>query len=188
MSRAGQGWLPVWLHLALIGAASLASLRLSAQVDALYRASGHPAGHMRGQLSFSAETMIQHFAVMHDAGTLDLYRQSQILDFALIACYAVLALVTGMLLARLGGPGSLGRRLGLAGAGLGLAGAAADLLENLTSLHMLAQPQEIATLTAIVYSSFAALKFLCLLIAGGVLIAALVVGLAERLAGAYRPR
>ncbi len=183
-----NGRLPGLWHALVLAGALAGALWLAARVDALYLAAGHPVSHAKGQLAFSATRIESHFAAMEAAGTLHLYAASQRLDFALIAAIALVAVLAGSFLARLGGPGSRGWQAGLTGAWLGVAGAVMDAAENLASFAMLSSAQAIPQALALAYSSFAAAKFACLGLAVVAFLVALLVGLVERLAGAYRPR
>lgn len=180
--------IPVLWHFGVLSLGCLVMFWIAARVDALYLASGHPASHAAGQLSFSALQIQAHYAAMQEDGSLHLYVASQRSDFGLIAAIALVSVLLGTFLARLGGPGSLGWRLGMGAAGLGLAGASMDVIENLLSFVMLARPQDIPQGLAFVYSSFAATKFGLLKLAMLAALASLLVGTVERLAGAYRPR
>ena len=180
--------LPLLMHGAAVLGAFAAFQGIKAVLDASYAASLHPVDYATGQLAFDSEVIEGYYAVMIEAGTLDIYWRTQMIDFGFIASIMVLSVLLGTFLARLGGPGSWGARAGIAGAVLGLAGATMDVLENLMSFVMLANPQNISQLVAFVYSSFAAAKFGLLTLAMLAMLAALVIGLFERLARAYRPR
>lgn len=180
--------LPVWLHGAGVVAAFAGFQAIKSVLDASYAASRHPVDYATGQLAFDAATIEGYFAVMIEAGTLDIYWRTQIIDFGFIASIMALSVLLGTFLARLGGVGSYGARLGLAGAFLGVTGAVMDTAENLTSFIMLANPQDIAQPVALIYSSFAAAKFGLLTLAMLAMVLSVLVGLVERLAGAYRPR
>ncbi len=179
---------PVLWHVLALGLAGAGMVWLLVRVDALYLASNHPVSHAAGQLAFSAARIEAHYAEMQAAGTLHLYAASQRLDFGLIAAIALVAVLLGSLLARLGGPGSRGWRAGWAAAVLGVAGAGMDAVENLLSFVMLSNPQVIPQALAVAYSGFAAAKFVLLVLALLAALASLVVGAVERVAGAWRPR
>ncbi|TVS04222.1 MAG: hypothetical protein EA407_04670 [Rhodobacteraceae bacterium] len=148
----------------------------------------HPVDYATGQLAFDAATIEGYYAVMIEAGTLDIYWRTQMIDFGFIASMIMLSLLLGTFLARLGGPESWGWRLGMGAAVLGVAGASMDVIENLLSFVMLANPQDIPQGLAFIYSSFAAAKFGLLILAMLAALGALAVGALERVAGAYRPR
>jgi hypothetical protein len=147
-----------------------------AALDASYAASGHPVDYATGQLAFDASRIAGYYATMQAAGTLDVYVRTQIIDFAFIASVMVLGLLLGCLVARLGRPGSRGRRLALAAGGLAVAGAGMDAVENLISFVMLARPEAIAQPVALAYSAAAAAKFGLLTLAMAALLVALPLG------------
>lgn len=180
--------LPVLGHGALVLGAMGAFSLIRAWLDASYAASRHPVGYAKGQLAFDAAQIERHYAHMINEGTLAIYWRTQIIDFAFIAAIMVLSVLLGTFVARLGGPGSHGARLGLGAAVLGLAGGMMDVMENLVSFIMLANPTSIAQPVALIYSSFAALKFALLTLAMASVVLSVIVGLVERFAGAYRPR
>ncbi|MCC5976917.1 MAG: hypothetical protein JJU21_02540 [Salinarimonas sp.] len=167
-------------HLAATGAAFAGFMGAQTWLDASYEASGHPVHYAEGQLAFSAERVEYFYGVMLDAGTLDIYWRTQIIDFAFIASVMILSALLGTLVARLGGVGSFGYRAGIAAAVLGIAGASMDVIENLISFIMLANPQDISQTVAVVYSSFAAAKFALLSGAMITLKIALLAGLFRR--------
>lgn len=96
---------------------------------------------------------------MSDAGTLDIYARTQMIDFAFILGFLGIGLFVCTLIARLSRAGAGGRR---AGALAGLAfifGGVSDMVENGWSFIMLANPATFADWLAIPYSAFAVLKF-----------------------------
>ena len=161
-------------HLLATAAAFGAFQLAKAQLDASYAASGYPVDYATGQLSFSAERLEGYYAVMAQAGTLDVYLRTQIIDFGFIASVMPLSALLGTLVSRVGG---WARGLGLAAAVLGIAGAGFDVLENLLSFVILAQPDQIAPPMALAYSSAAAVKFALLTGAMGAVLLALAAGL-----------
>lgn len=167
--------LPLWAH----GAVTLAAFGLfqmaKARLDASYAASLHPVDYATGQLAFDAATVEGYYRVMHEAGTLCVYWQTQIIDFGFIAGVMLLALTLGTLVARMGG---WARPLGLAAAGLGIAGGAMDAVENLLSFGMLARPEAIPQALALAYSSAAAVKFALLTAAMAAMLAGVLSGVA----------
>lgn len=179
---------PFWLHGAGVVAAFTAFHMIKSVLDASYEASNHPVDYATGQLAFDAATIEAYYAIMIEAGTLDIYWRTQMIDFGFITAIMLLSVLLGTFLARLGGQGSYGARLGLGGAVLGVSGAVMDALENVTSFIMLSDPQNIAQAVALIYSGFAAGKFILLTLAMLAMILSVPVGLVERLAGAYRPR
>lgn len=136
-----------------------------------------------GQLAFDATRIEGYYATMQAAGTLEVYWRTQILDFGFIASVMALGLLLGTLVARLGLPGSWGRKFGLAAAALAIAGASLDAVENLLSFVMLMRPDAIAQPLALAYSSAAAAKFGLLKLAMTALVVALPFGLWSRARG-----
>lgn len=129
------------------------------KLDASYAASRHPVDYMTGQTSFSGETVKGYYATMSDAGTLDIYVKTQLIDFLFIFGFLGIGLFVCTLIARLGRDASFGRKAGL-GAGLAfIAGGVSDMIENGWSFVMLANPANFADWLAIPYSAFAVLKF-----------------------------
>jgi hypothetical protein len=175
--------LPLWLHGGLAGGAFVAFQVVKAALDASYAASGHPVDYATGQLAFDADRIEGYYATMQAAGTLDVYVRTQIIDFGFIACVMALGLLLGTLVARLGRPGSLGRRVALVAAGLAVLGAGFDAAENLLSFVMLARPDAIAQPVALAYSTAAAVKFGLLTLAMAALLAALPLGAWSRWRG-----
>jgi hypothetical protein len=168
-------------HVAATAAAFAGFMGAQIWLDASYEASGHPVHYAEGQLAFSAEQVEYFYGVMLDAGTLDIYVRTQIIDFAFIASVMILSALIGTLVARIGGAGSFGYRAGIAAAVMGIAGASMDVIENLISFIMLADPQEISQTVAVIYSSFAAAKFVLLSGAMITLKIALLAGLFRRI-------
>lgn len=173
--------LPVLAHVGATVLAFGAFQWVKGRLDASYAASGHPVDYATGQLAFDARTIEGHYAAMIEAGTLDIYVRTQVIDFGFIACVMALSLLLGTLVARLGGPGSFGWRAGMAAAVLGVAGATMDVVENLLSFVMLARPQDIPQALALAYSSAAAAKFVLLTLAMLAVGVSLVAGAAARL-------
>ena len=175
--------LPV--HLVAAGAAFAAFQAIKVRLDASYAASQHPVDYATGQLAFDAEVIEGYYAHMTGVGTLDIYWQTQILDFAFIAAVMVLSALLGTLAARLGGRinrlGTWGWRLGVAAALAGVSGALFDALENLLSFAMLARPEAIAPALALAYSSAAAAKFALLTAAMAAFVLSLLAGGTARL-------
>lgn len=173
--------LPVTVHAGLMLAAFAAFQAVKARLDASYAASGHPVNYATGQLAFDAEVIAGYYAAMQAGGTLDIYRQTQMIDFGFIASMMVLGALLGTLVARLGPDRSLGRRLGMAAAGLTLAGAGFDVAENLLSFALLRDPANLPQGLALAYSSAAAAKFALLTLAMLAVVASIVAGSVARM-------
>ena len=128
-------------------------------LNVFYARSLYPVAYFVGQTSFDAEKLEGWYQAMDKAGTLGVYWQTQFVDFAFIAATALLHYWLLLLVTRLL-PVGRWRRIGLAAVGIGLLAPAFDVLENLLSFIALSNTTEILPVTAIVYSSFASLKFL----------------------------
>jgi len=132
---------------------------VNAVLNASYAASGHPVSYAEGQTTFSGSEIKGFYAVMEDGGTLGRYWQTQFIDFGFIAMMIVVGGAVGLLLARLGHPGSVAARLGRLAAVVIPLGAAFDVVENLISFVMLADPQGFPEWLAVPYSAAAVVKF-----------------------------
>jgi len=128
-------------------------------LNIFYARSQYPVAYFVGQTSFDAEKLEDWYQVMDEAGTIGVYWQTQFVDFAFIAATALLHYWLLLLITRLL-PVGRWRRIGLAAVVIGLLAPAFDVLENLVSFIALSNTTEILPVTAIVYSSFASLKFL----------------------------
>ena len=150
------------LRLAVLVTATAASLILQNVVQAVlngfYARSGYPVPYYVGQTSFDATKLEGWYGTMDAAGTLDVYWQTQFVDFGFVAATALLHFFALVLVARLL-PDGRWRRFALAMVIVGLCAPAFDALENLVSFIALADPTSINPVVAVVYSSFAALKF-----------------------------
>jgi hypothetical protein len=131
-------------------------------LNANYAASNHPVSYAEGQTTFDGAEIKGFYAVMEAAGTLDRYWVTQFVDFAFIAAMILLGVSLGSLLSRLNRSGSFFSRAGRAGAVLVTVGALFDVVENLLSFVLLANPQGFANWLAVPYSSAAVIKFICI--------------------------
>ena len=77
------------LLLALTAGAFVAQRVTQTVLDSSYARSGYPVPYYEGQLSFSASKLEGWYATMEQHGTLGVYWQTQLLDFAFIAATAV---------------------------------------------------------------------------------------------------
>lgn len=108
--------LPVFAHVALaVGTIGWFGWT-KGKLDASYAASRHPVDYMTGQTRFSGEAVKGYYKTMSEAGTLDIYVQTQLIDFGFILGFLGIGLFVCTLIARLSRRASLGRTLGL-GAG-----------------------------------------------------------------------
>jgi len=175
--------LPLWAHAGVALVAFGLFQATKALLDASYAASMHPVDYATGQTSFDAAQIERWYASMQDQGTLAVYVQTQVIDFGFIASVMLLGLMLGTLAARLGRAGSWGRMIGVVAAGLAIAGACMDVIENLLSFLMLADPQSIPQFLAVIYSAAAAAKFALLTMAMAGLLLSLIFGAASRIRG-----
>jgi len=146
-------------HAAAAGASFVALGAMNAALNASYAASNHPVAYAEGQTTFDGARIKGFYATMDQAGTLDIYTWTQILDFGFIAAVALVGICIGSLLRRVNRPGSRSAQAGRLMTIAALAGASFDALENVVSFVMLAQPQSFANWLAIPYSTFAVIKF-----------------------------
>ena len=124
-----------------------------------YHLSKFPVPYFVQQTSFDAEKMKEWYAVMLQEGTFNIYLQTQFIDFAFITAVILAGFTLWTFIANLHPRGTLfnkwGQRLAFA---LPLAGAF-DVLENLVSFFMIANPENFANSWVLPYSTFAVLKF-----------------------------
>jgi len=165
---------------AVSGVALLLNLAATAWLNASYAASKFPVPYHVAQLSFDAQRIKGWYGDLIDQGTLGLYVQTQLIDFAFIATVLVLHVSVLWWVSRLFVAGSRGRRW-MVGAGvLSAIAPLADAAENLVSFVMLADPVGFPDSWALVYSSLAAVKFAFFTLAYAVLPVGVVAGLWQR--------
>ncbi len=128
-------------------------------LTASYADSQFPVPYQVAQLSFDAQKLKGWYAVLIERGTMGADLQTQHIDFIFIASVFMLHLLALLLIARLFPAASRGRRWMETAAALSTLAPIADALENLVSYLMLAQPLDFSPGLALVYSSFAAVKF-----------------------------
>jgi len=173
--------LPLIAHI-LAAVATIAGFQgIKGFLDASYAASGHPVCYATGQTRFSGETIKGYYATMQEAGTLDVYWQTQLIDYGFILAIACMGLFVATLIARIGRPGSWGRRLGLWAGTAAILGAICDAIENGWSFVMLLNPTDFANWLAIPYSAFAVIKFALIAFALFALLGSLIAGIAGRI-------
>lgn len=168
---------PLWLHATLTGISFVAFQGTRLFLDMLYAASGHPVDFATGQLAFDGEVTFGYYEAMRRAGTFDIYVKTQLFDFAFIASVICFGICFGTLLARMGKPRSATFMLGVGAAFFATTGATFDAIENLMSFVLMQFEVTIPGLLALIYSGFAALKFISLTIAMALAVAALLTGL-----------
>lgn len=128
-------------------------------LNASYAASGFPVPYWQAQLSFDHVKLKAWYGGLVAKGMLDKYVATQNIDFVFIA--SVLLLHTSALLAisRFLPAQSKSRLLMVWASLLAIIAPLADGIENGVSYIMLANPAHFEPRLAIVYSSFAAIKF-----------------------------
>ncbi|WP_022703743.1 hypothetical protein [Pseudorhodobacter ferrugineus] len=172
--------LPILAHITLAIGSFVWFQWAKGKLDASYAASMHPVDYMTGQTSFSGEKIKGFYATMVQAGTLDVYVTTQLIDFGFILGFVGIGLFVCTLIARLSQGSSIGQKLGLFAAASFLLGALCDAIENLWSFVMLANPATFADWLALPYSAFAVLKFGFITLGMALVIASLVCALLGR--------
>ena len=154
--------------------AFVAQNAIQAVLNVFYAKSLYPVPYYEGQLAFDASKIEGWLAWMIEHDTLGIYVQTQLVDFGFIVGVAAFHAFALALLARLLPAGGW-RSTAVALIVVGVAAPASDVLENLASFVMLANPTDISPAVALVYSSFAAAKFACFAIVYAWMPVALVV-------------
>jgi hypothetical protein len=148
----------LWLLVASIVSIGLVGLA-NAILEASYVASRFPVPFAQGQTNFDAPLIKSYYQTMLDLGTFQIYVRTQWLDFLFILATGLMGLSLWTLVARLHAPGSRFRSLGLWFAlAIPLAGVC-DIVENLISFAMLADPTGFPNSLALFYSTAAVVKF-----------------------------
>jgi hypothetical protein len=124
-----------------------------------YATSGFPVPYWQAQLSFDANKLKGWYQVLLERGTLDLYVQTQHIDFVFIVSVLILHVVVLLAISRALPENSGLRRAMIIAAMLSAIAPIADALENGVSFVMLANPTDFAEGLAWIYSSLAAVKF-----------------------------
>jgi len=131
----------------------------SVWLEASYARSLFPVPYFEGQTSFSSEKIRTWYAYMINHGTFDIYFLTQLIDFVFISAVIVMGFSNWTLVANLHPKNSFFQRTGYYAAfALPLAGLF-DILENLVSFIMIADPSGFPDSVVMVYSSFAVIKF-----------------------------
>lgn len=152
-------------NLKIQGAITLISLGLyflsNYFLEQSYILSKFPVPYFEQQTSFDAVKMKEWYAFMIQEGTFDIYLKTQLIDFLFIATVIIAGYTLWTFISNLHPKSSFFNRWGqkLAYA-LPFAGVF-DILENIVSFFMIADPQNFADSLLLPYSSFAVLKFGC---------------------------
>lgn len=128
-------------------------------LNASYSSSQFPVPYFEAQLSFDHLKLKAWYAALIAKGTLSTYIQTQHIDFVFIVSVLFLHFFALLFVAKLIPTGSKWHKLALIAAVLSAIAPLADALENLVSYLMLMNPLDFSSYLAIVYSSFAAIKF-----------------------------
>ncbi len=151
--------LPLYAHGILAVLAFVLTRVTNIILDTSYAASQYPVPFFVGQTAFSGEKLKAYFAYMLERDTLGIYWRTQFIDFSFIAATFIVGLIISLFLARLHLKSSWLYKLSLMAVVIVPLGAVFDALENLVSFVMLSQPTSFPNWLALVYSSFAVLKF-----------------------------
>ncbi len=128
-------------------------------LDGFYARSQFPVPYFEGQTAFDGAQIKAWYAVMQDAGTFNTYVQTQLFDYLFMLTMATMGLIVPLLVRRAYKVDSLAFRITTFASTLIPLGALMDAFENLVSFVMLAMPQTFPNWIALVYSSFASIKF-----------------------------
>ena len=124
-----------------------------------YLLSKFPVSYFEQQTSFDAGKIKEWYAFMIQEETFNIYLRTQFIDFAFIASVILAGFTLFTFIANLHPKASFFHKWGQVLAfALPLAGAF-DILENLVSFFMIANPENFADSLVVAYSSFAVLKF-----------------------------
>ena len=152
-------------------------------LDKSYADSEFPVPFYEGQTTFDALETKRHFQVLLDHGTLDMFWQTQLIDFVYIfATFVFTVLVMAAIYKMLAYSTSLQRFSWLMLLLMPL-NAIMDVLENLVSFAMLANPTGFADWLVIPYSSFAVAKFALYLIGYIWIVVAVLIKLTHSMRG-----
>ena len=173
--------LPIGWHVALTAGSFFVFGFCNAQLTQSYAASQFPVPYAVGQTAFNGDLIKGYYSHMQELGTLDIYVRTQLIDFAFIAAMVTFGVLLSTLVTRIGVANGWGQKIGFAAGVSIIAGGTLDVAENLMSFVMLSNAAGFPNWIAIIYSSFAALKFVCITVAMALALLAIFVGLAERL-------
>lgn len=143
-------------------AASVISFMLygmsSSMLEASYAASKFPVPYYVGQTSFDAVKVKSWYQAMLNAGTMDIYLRTQLIDFAFIASVIAGGFFIWTLIANLHF-NSFFKSWGYRAAFLLPLAGLFDVFENIVSFFMIANPINFPNGVVILYSAFAVIKF-----------------------------
>ncbi|MEM8922878.1 MAG: hypothetical protein AAGD35_05195 [Actinomycetota bacterium] len=148
-----------WQHTAAAAAAVAVLLVVNAVLEALYARSMFPVPFAEGQTTFDGQRLKRYYAVMLDAGTLDVYWFTQLFDVVFMAAVAVAAFAIGSRLLRANADHPRTQTVISVATTAVVGSAAFDAVENLLSFTMLVQPRSFPEWLALPYSTAAVAKF-----------------------------
>ena len=135
------------------------NLAASQWLNASYASSKFPVPYFEAQLSFDHLKLKTWYAALTALGTLSIYTQTQHIDFVFIISVLLLHFFALLFAAKLIPASSKWHKLSLIAALASTIAPLADALENLVSYLMLLNPIDFNSYLALIYSSFAAVKF-----------------------------
>lgn len=153
------------------------NLAASEWLNASYSSSQFPVPYFEAQLSFDHLKLKAWYASLITKGTLSTYIQTQHIDFVFVISVLFLHFFALLFVAKLIPTGSKWHKLTLIAALFSAIAPLADAFENLVSYLMLMNPLNFNSYLAIIYSSFAAIKFAFFTFAYVAAIAGLMVAL-----------
>ena len=173
--------LPSTFKLSVIICASLFFNQWAAQLlNENYAASQFPVPYYTAQLSFSAEKLKAWYGFLIEHDTLNQYIHTQNVDSLFILSTLLLHVSVLLLISRLFGVETKGRKALVVCAILSSIAPISDQLENLVSYVMLSDPAHFSQYLAYIYSSFAAVKFAFFVFAYATAGIGLIIGVAYR--------
>ncbi|OUD09973.1 hypothetical protein BVC71_00155 [Marivivens niveibacter] len=173
--------LPVGWHVVLTVGSFFVFGFCNAQLTQSYVSSQFPVHYAVGQTAFDGDLIKGYYAHMQDQGTLGVYLRTQFIDFVFIASMVTFGVLLSTLVARIGVTNGRGQKIAYIARVSIIAGGALDVAENLMSFLMLSNATGFPNWIAIIYSSFAAMKFGCITVAMAAVLLAFFVGVTERL-------
>jgi hypothetical protein len=132
---------------------------ISSVLDASYKQSMFPVPYFIQQTCFDAAKIKEWYAYMTQQNTFNIYLRTQFIDFAFIASVIFAGFTVWTLAANFFSRDSFFNIYGYKMAFMLPIAAAFDVLENVISFFMIADPVHFANAWVIPYSTFAVLKF-----------------------------
>lgn len=130
-------------------------------LEGLYYKSRFSVSYFEAQTSFNSSKLKEWYQELLDFGTMNIYFQTQYFDFVFIATVIIMGFFVWMLFgSQLSKDSWLFKKRYYLSIFLPLAGLF-DILENIVSFFMLANPLSFNDNLVYAYSGFASLKFLC---------------------------